>query len=151
MPVKGSQTKFGFSTSDLSDDDMDTAVSSDDLSGITDLAKVTDIKPPKVETDDIDVSHMDSPEQHKQFAAGWANGGEVEVTVQFEKARNAAIYGAFRKNRVFRVTFFDGSTWGFKGYIKSFGNEVEREKIVTATVTCKVSGKPLFTPAADPG
>lgn len=151
MATKGAQTKFGFSTSDLDDTAMDVAVASDDLTGITDLAKVTDIKPPKVDADDIDVSHMESPEQFKQFAAGWANGGEVECTIQFDKTKNAAIYGAFRKNRVFRVTFFDGSVWGFKGYIKGFGNEVEREKIVTATITAKVSGKPLFVPAADPG
>jgi hypothetical protein len=48
----------------------------------------------------------------------------------------------------FRITYADGSKWAFSGYIKAYGDEVEREGIVTTSVTIKVSGKPVFTKAA---
>src|SRR5580704_10135702 len=72
-----------------------------------DFAGIDDIKPPKVESEDIDVSHMQSPDQFKQFVAGWANGGEAEVKIQFEKTQNATVYGLFRANKGFRITFAD--------------------------------------------
>lgn len=114
----------------------------------TDFAGIDDIKPPKIEAEDIDISNMTSADQFKEFVAGWANGGEAEVKIQFEKAQNATIYGLFRTTQGYRITFSDGSTWVFTGYIKSFANEVEREKIVTATVMVKISGKPVFTAAS---
>jgi hypothetical protein len=113
----------------------------------TDFAGIDDIKPPKIESEDIDISNMTSPDQFKQFVAGWANGGEAEVKIQFEKSQNATIYGLFRVNKGYKITFADGSAWAFDGYIKSFANEVDREKIVTADTMVKISGKPTFTPA----
>lgn len=118
----------------------------------TDIAKITDLKPPKPQADDIETSNMDSPgtdtgKPWKEFTAGWAEAGEVEVTIQFERAQNATVYGLFRQDKGFRITFVDGSTWHFSGYIKSFGDEVDRAKIVTTAVQIKVSGEPVFTPA----
>ncbi|MEM6798003.1 MAG: phage tail tube protein [Planctomycetota bacterium] len=114
----------------------------------TALAGVTEIGGISIEADDIDVSNMDSPEQMRQFDPGWADAGEVEVTLQFAKAQNAAVYGLFRVPKGFQIMFADGSKWEFDGYVKGFGNEIEREGIVTATATAKISGKPAFTAAA---
>lgn len=117
----------------------------------TEFAEITDIKPPEIEADDIETSHMQSPEQFKEFIAGWADAGEVEVTCNFLKTNNAAVYALFRQNKGFRMTFEDGSVWKFNGYIKKFANEVDREKIVTAVATVKVNGKPEFVAAAASG
>jgi hypothetical protein len=114
----------------------------------TDFAGILDIKPPKVESEDIDVSNMTSPNQFKQFVAGWAMGGEIECKIQFEKSQNATVYGLFRQNKGFKITFSDGSTWTADGYLKTFSNEVDREKIVTADVQVKVSGQPQFNAAS---
>jgi hypothetical protein len=138
MATKGHSTKLAYGD----------AANYADSETWTDFAKITEITPPNVEADDIDISHMDSPDQFKEFTAGWADGGEVECTIQFAKAANAAVYGLFRQDKGYKVTFVDGSTWELNGYMKAFGNEVEREGIVTANVTIKVSGKPVFTPAA---
>ena len=114
----------------------------------TEVAQIVDIGPPEIEADDIDVSNMKSPEQFKQFDPGWADAGEVEVTVQYEKAAATALYALFRQKKGFKMTFEDGSSWGLDGYIKKFGGEVDREGVITQTITVKVSGKPLFTAAA---
>jgi hypothetical protein len=110
----------------------------------TAFANVTGVTPPTPEADDIDVSHMGSEGQFKEFTAGWADGGEVEVTLQYNKDQATTIYGLFRQNKGFRITFSDESYWGLTGYIKSFGDEIDREGIITTTVTIKVSGKPTF-------
>jgi hypothetical protein len=58
------------------------------------------------------------------------------------------VYGLFRLDKNFRITFVDTSKWALSGYIKSFGNEVDREDIITANITVKISGKPTFTAAS---
>ncbi|MEM6560041.1 MAG: phage tail tube protein [Planctomycetota bacterium] len=138
MSVKGHSTTIAYG------DDATYA----DSSGFTEFANVTGITPPKAEADDIDVTHMTSPEQWKEYEAGWADGGEVEFTVQFDKSQTSAVFGLFRQNKGYEITFSDGSTWGITGYIKAFGDEIDREGIVTTTLTIKVSGKPAFSPAA---
>lgn len=113
----------------------------------TPFAGVTEATPPTPEADDIDVSHMGSEEQFREFTAGWADGGEVELTLQYAKAQAATVYGLFRQDKGFKVTFSDGSHWGVTGYIKSFGDEIDREGIITTAATIKVSGKPVFVEA----
>jgi hypothetical protein len=119
----------------------------------TAVAELVDITPPNVEADDIETSHMLTPEQFKTFDPGWADGGEVEFTVQYEKAKNATLYGLFRQPKGYRVLFADapgpsGSRWKFNGHVKGFSNEVDREGLITADITIKISGKPVFEPAA---
>jgi hypothetical protein len=114
----------------------------------TDLGKVIDITPPAPEAEEIDISTMDSEEQWKEVTAGWADGGEVEVTARYDKAKNAAVYALFRADKAYQVEFSDGSTWSFNGFLKKIGNEVERQGIVTIKLTLRVSGKPVFAAAA---
>ena len=113
------------------------------------LARVTEVTPPRPEAADIDVSHMDSPEQFNEFDPGWADAGELEFALQFEKEQAETVYGFFRQKKGYRVVFVDGSQWALTGYIKSFGDEIDREGIITSGVTVKVSGKPEFVKASD--
>lgn len=113
----------------------------------TKLAQVTAVTPPKIQADDINVSHMESPNQAKQFTAGWADGGEVEFTIQFKADEADTVYGMFRIDKGWQVVFSDGSMWECDGYIKSYGDETDREGIVTTSITIKVSGLPEFVPA----
>ncbi len=69
MATKGVKTKLGIGD----------GPSAAESSTYTDLAKVVDIKPPKPDSDAIDVSNMDSPgadtgKPWKEFTAGWAEG-----------------------------------------------------------------------------
>src|SRR4051794_14657133 len=82
----------------------------------TPIAKITDINPPEIKADDIDVSNMDSPADDDglpfaEFEPGWAEAGEVEVTAQFDKTQDAAVYGLFRVPKGYRMVFADGSMW----------------------------------------
>lgn len=143
MATKGVKTKLGIGN----------GATAEDSTSYSDLAKIVDIKPPKPDADSIDISNMDSPgaeegKPWKEFTAGWADAGEVECTIQFAKAQAATVYALFRQDKGFRITFADGSTWTFSGFVKSYGDEVDREKIVQTTITIKVSGEPEFAAAA---
>jgi hypothetical protein len=139
MATKGFKTTFGYG-----------AAGEDGQPGsgpFTNLAKVLDINGVSVEAEDIETSNMDSVEAWKTFTAGWGSVGDVELKLQFDKDSAGDIYGLFRLDKTFQVKFVDGSTWVLAGFMKKFGNEVEREKLVTVSVTVKCSGKPVFTPA----
>src|SRR5258705_2175987 len=89
----------------------------------SDVAEITDKKIPTIEADDIETSHMMSPQQFKEFAPGWADGGELELTIQYDKTKFQTLYNIFRTPRGFRVLFPDapvpsGTKFGFDGCIK---------------------------------
>lgn len=146
MATKGTKTKLSYG-------DGDTFATSNTF---TDIARIRDIKPPKPKVDDIDVTDMDSPAgpnpddlTWKEFDPGLADAGEVEFTLNFDKDQTDTLFGFLGKSKGWKVTFSDGSVWQLSGYIKEFGDEVEREKVVTSTATMKVSGKPAFVAASD--
>lgn len=113
----------------------------------TPFAAVTEITPFSVEADDIDTSHMTTAERWKTFEAGWADAGEVEFTIQFDSDETETVFGLFRQNKGFQLKFSDDSTWSFTGYVKAFGDQIDREEYVTTDITIKVSGKPEFDKA----
>jgi hypothetical protein len=118
----------------------------------TPFAGIVDIKPPAFEAEDIEVSSMDSPVDSsgipwKEFAAGWANGGECEVKVQFQSAQNVTMFDLFRITKPYQILLSDGSYWSMTAYMKKLANEVEREKVTQIDATFKISGIPVYTPA----
>jgi hypothetical protein len=142
MATKGSKTRFEFGN----------GITVAESTTWTPFAKVLEVHPPKIKADDIDTSHMESEEEFKEFDPGWAEGGDVEIKIQFEKVQNETIYGLFRQPKGYRMVFNDapqpsGSKWKFSGYINGFANEVDRAGIVTADVTVKITGKPVFEKA----
>ena len=137
MAIKGTETAFAYGS----------GATHTDSTTWTDFAAITEITPPTAKADDIDISHMQSGD-FKEFDPGLAEGGEVELTIQYEAEENEAVYGLFRVKKGFKLTFSDGSSWKLTGYISEFGNEVDREGIITAKIKVKVSGKPDFVKAA---
>ena len=113
----------------------------------TKLAGVTELTPPTVDAEKIDVSNMDSPQNYMENDAGEASVSDVECTLQYEKERNEDVLELFRVPKGFKVVFSDGSHWGFSGFISSVGNETERKGIVSLKIKITVSGKPIFVKA----
>ena len=112
------------------------------------FARITEIGGIEIEADDIETSHMESANQFKMFTAGWADAGEVDFTIQFQKENAEDVWALFRQDKSFEVKFKDGSAWTFNGYLKKFGTEADREGLVTVPVTIKISGEPELAVAA---
>ena len=111
------------------------------------LAGVTEITPPKPTAAKIDTTHFESPDEFRENEPGLAEVDDVEVTLQFAKTQAAAVYALFRAKKKFKIEFADDSTWVCTGFISGYGDEIDREGIVTTAVTIAVSGKPVFTAA----
>ena len=142
MSVPGYQTRIAYGN----------APTASGSTSWTEFAAVTEITPPSLEADDIETSHMTTPKQIKTFMAGWADPGEAELTLEFEKAQAATIYDLFRVQRGYRIEFNDaptpsGSKLRFDGFVKAVGPESDREGLSTINVTIKVSGEVTFIPS----
>jgi hypothetical protein len=121
----------------------------------TEFAQIVELTPPTLESDDIESSNMLTPNQIKRFLPGWADPGEIEVTLEFAAADVQTVYDKFRVPSSWKVIFNDvpepsGSPSYLlaNGYIKSVGQEIDREGLVTVPVVIKVSGEVDFIPAA---
>jgi hypothetical protein len=106
----------------------------------TDMGELISLNLPEFDTDDIDMTHSMSSGNLREFKAGLSDGGEVEA----DYARALAMRGV---DTEFVITLEDGSTSTFDGYVKNVGGEGSVGEKISATVTIKVSGLPVFDPA----
>ncbi len=111
----------------------------------TELANVIDISSPQIDVEDIDTSVMLSTSQYRTFIAGWKDGGEVGLTMQYAKAITNTLQSRIGTDDTFVVEFSDGGKWTVTGYIKGFTEEIDIDGLVTSVVTVKISGVPVFT------
>jgi hypothetical protein len=114
----------------------------------TSLAEVVSIDFPEFSVDDIETTHMLSTNKWKTFQAGLKDGGELGVTIHWDKTVMTTVMGTLLAADYFwKVTFNDittGSTMIVPGYIKGVGAETPLDDIVTVALTIKVSGEPTY-------
>lgn len=120
------------------------------------VANITDIKGPSREREAIEVTAHDSPNQYREFVKGLKDGGEVEITLNYDpaSAQVAALDADFEENglRSYQVVIFPGQvpefTWTFNALITANGDEFPHDDKMERTVTFKISGKPNLAQSA---
>jgi len=143
MATKGMQTRFEYGDTE----DFNTATS------WTGFAKVIEIGPPPITADDIETTHLQSPDDFKEFDPGLADAGDSTFKIQWEKAQNTTLYNLFREKKGYRIVYADvpypsGSKTMFNGWIKGIAGEtITKDSVVEATITVRVVGKPEFVEA----
>lgn len=120
------------------------------------IANCTDISGPSREREAIEVTAHDSPDQYREFVKGLKDGGEVELTLNYDP--NVSTIQALdddfeeRDNRNYQLVIFPGTTdewtWDFEGLITANGDEFPHDDKMERTVTVKISGKPELTHTA---
>jgi len=113
-----------------------------------DMAEVNSITPPSFSLDQVDVTHMASPNRNREFISGLNDPGECSFDMNF-------IPGNASDDRIFellslptgtsrarncRVSFPNGVTWSFTAELTGYEPTVPVDDKMTATVTFKVSG-----------
>lgn len=113
-----------------------------------DMAEVISITPPSSSLDQIDVTHMTSPNRNREFISGLNDPGECSFDMNF-------IPGSTSDDRLFellnlpvgtsrqrscRISFPNGVTWTFSAELTGYEPTVPVDDKMTATVTFKVSG-----------
>lgn len=129
-------------------------ISQDAGSSWIEIAEVYDITPPSSTVDQIDVTHMQSPNRQREFIAGLSDPGSASFEMNFvpgsaSDLKIQEIRGT-GEQVLCRITFPNSVTWRFTGQVESYEPAVPTEDKMTASVSFKVSGSTVAAAAAAP-
>lgn len=134
--MPGTQARIGYGSK--------FAVSTDSGSTFTDLGEVNNITPPSSKVDQIDATHMQSPNSDREFIPGLNDPGEASFAMNFVPGSASDLklqaIRAAKAAVLCRITFPNGITWQFTGVLTGYQPAVPTDDKMTATVTFKVSG-----------
>ncbi len=116
------------------------------------IANLTSIGEIGIESDEIDVTDLDSTGGYKEYIAGFKDAGEVSIAgfIKSEDAMSAMLALAeSQANESWYITAPSGSKWEFDGFVKAFKEgEASVEGAREFTGSIRVSGEPTYTPAS---
>ena len=127
-----------------------TKVKSGDESDDLKIANLTSIGEIGVESEEIDATDLDSPDNYKEFIAGSKDAGEVSIAGNIKDESNVEKMLSLAESQSMEkwiVTYPSGAKWEFNAFVKSFKDgEKTTDGLATFTATLRVSGKPVYTP-----
>lgn len=111
---------------------------------LVEMAEVFEITPPSFESDDVDVTHMQSPNRTREQIPGLVTPGECSFQMNYvPNSASDQMLLALRQSgsqRTCVITFPNGVTWTFLGAVKGYEVAMPVDDKMTATVTMQVSG-----------
>jgi len=121
----------------------------------TTMGEVTNITPPEMSRDSVDATHEQSPNGWREFIPGLKDGGEVSLELNYVPGNASTLALMAELNlsgqsatKPRRILFTDGSFLEFDAFLTNFGPEAPIDDKMAASVTFKVTGRPLLTQAA---
>lgn len=118
----------------------------------TTIANLTSIGEIGVESEEIDATDLDSPNNYKEFIAGSKDAGEVSLAGNIKNEANVEIMLALAESQSLEdwvVTYPSGAKWEFKAFVKSFKDgEKTVDGLASFSSTLRISGKPTYTKAS---
>ena len=116
------------------------------------IANLTSIGEIGVESEEIDATDLDSPDNYKEFIAGSKDAGEISIAGNIKDESNVEKMLALAESQSvenWQVDYPSGAKWNFKAFVKSFKDgEKTTDGLATFTATLRVSGKPTYTKSA---
>ncbi|RTL07310.1 hypothetical protein EKK58_02025 [Candidatus Dependentiae bacterium] len=116
----------------------------------TAIAEVRSLSGPNMSAAVIDVTNMESQNRTREFITSLIDPGELTFDLNFLPG-NAGQQGLFDDmvagtRRNFKITWSDedASTWTFAGLVTSFQPSSALEEALTASLTVKVTGLPVW-------
>lgn len=113
----------------------------------TTLAEVTSITLPSAVVDQIDATHMQSPNRTREFIAGLIDPGECTFDMNFvpgstadDRLHELLALPVTDNRRSCRVEFVNGVTWTFDAVLTNYEPTAPVDDKMTASVTFKVTG-----------
>jgi predicted secreted protein len=112
------------------------------------IADLTSIGEVGVESDEIDVTTLDSTGGYKEFIGGFKDAGEISLAgiIKSETAMEAMLSLAESQSvEKWTITTVNGATWTFNGFVKSFKEaEATVEGVRGFTGSIRISGAPEY-------
>lgn len=116
------------------------------------IANLTSIGEIGVESEEIDATDLDSPDNYKEFIAGSKDAGEVGIAGNIKDESNVEKMLALAESQSIEkwtVTYPSGAKWVFNAFVKSFKDgEKTTDGLATFTASLRISGKPVYTKSA---
>lgn len=121
--------------------------SADSPDNFTELAEITNIKPPSATVDMIDVTHMQSPDRRREFIAGLIDPGECSFDMNYVPGSESDVLlneildaAADERRRRVRMTFPNNVRFTFWGELMTYEPDVPTDDKMSAAVSFRVSG-----------
>ena len=114
----------------------------------TAIANVTDITPPALERETLDVTSHGSPDAWREHIGGLKDGGEVEIEINYDPREHDALVADLEDEdpRNYKVVWPKSlGEWSFAAILTNFEPEAPHDDKLAASLTFKVSGKPTIT------
>lgn len=115
----------------------------------TALASISDLSGPSIERKTYDTSAHDSPDQHEEHIPGFKSGGEVSADINYNPTVHNTLLGDFDDTapRSYQMVFpsTPPATCTFKATLTKFEATAPADNKLTAKITLKVSGKPVWS------
>lgn len=117
----------------------------------TAIANITSIDPPSIERETLDVTTHGSPDQWREHLGGLKDGGEVSFDLNYDPTEHDTLVADFddTEARNYKVVWPASlGSWEFAAILTGFEPSAPHDEQLTASVTLKVSGKPVLTTGA---
>lgn len=115
----------------------------------TAIAEINSIGGPDMSRDTIDVTSLDSTGGYREFIAGFRDGGEISLDMNFTLATYDDMKLDFESDDTvnYQIVLPDtgNTTFEFAALVTGLGVAVPMDDKVTATVTLKISGQVTLT------
>jgi predicted secreted protein len=120
------------------------------VEAFVDIAGATNFSGPGISRETLDVSAHDSPNQYREFRGGIKDPGEISCDVNYIPTQHDVFVDDLDDEdpRNYHLTFPDGTVWEFPAILTGFEPTAPFDDKMTATITFKVSGKPVIVPSS---
>lgn len=107
--------------------------------------EIDNIGLPSYAREAIDVTHMASPDSHREFIEGLLDAGEVSISGNFAPSATDKVVAELTGGKAnYRILFAGGVSWTFAAICTSYQPTAPVDGKMTFSATFKVSGKPVL-------
>lgn len=112
----------------------------------TTIAEVTNISGPGMVRDLIEVTSLDSVDGYREFIAGFRDGGNVVLSMNYTRAGLDEFLADFESDVIqnYEIILPDGTSIEFEGFVQEFPLTIPTDSQITMETTIKVSGAPTI-------
>lgn len=112
----------------------------------TAIAEVTNISGPGMTRDLIEVTSLDSTDGYREFIAGFRDGGNVVLSMNYTRSGLDEFLADFESDTIqnYEIVLPDGTSIEFEGFVQEFPLTIPTDSQITMETTIKLSGAPTI-------